>query len=134
LPEVLAANGREGFSVLSNQFSLAAEMVEPVWPGVLSSSDNAWRAWLAEHDPDVARVWHSPRNFERLERLAAERGVAPATLALAYVLHQPFPTFALIGPRTLAEARPTLAALGVVLDDDDVAFLVGDREAAGVGA
>jgi aryl-alcohol dehydrogenase-like predicted oxidoreductase len=124
---------------------------------VLSASDDAWRAWLAEHDipllawstlargflagrhapaqqdPEVRRAWHSASNFERLDRLeelAAERGVAPATVAMAYVLHQPFPTFALIGPRTLAEARPTLAALEVELSEEEVAFLVGEREVA----
>jgi predicted dehydrogenase/aryl-alcohol dehydrogenase-like predicted oxidoreductase len=155
-----AAHGVRGFSALSNQFSLAAEMVEPVWDGVVSASDDAWRAWLTENrvplfawstlargflagrgapahaDPEVRRAWYSERNLERLDRLeqlARERGVAPATLAMAYVLHQPFPTFALIGPRTLAEARPTLAALDVVLADDEVAFLVGAGQAVAGG-
>ena len=34
-----------------------------------------------------------------------ERGVLPINIALAYVLCYPFPTFPIIGPRTLEETR-----------------------------
>ena len=144
-----AAHGRRGLLMISNQFSLA-QMREPLWAGSHSASDDDWRQWLREHqvpllgwsslargfltgaaaaahsDPQVQRVWHSESNWSRLRRLeelAARRSVAPASLAIAYVLHQPFPTLALIGPRSLEELRRTLGALELALSDEDVAYL-----------
>lgn len=145
-----AASGQQGFSALSNNFSLA-RMVEPVWAGCIAASDPASRAWLTatqtalfpwssqargfftgrahpddRSDPELVRAWYSEDNFQRLERvnqLAGERGAAPIAVALAYVLSQPFPTFPLIGPRTLAETRSSLGALAVQLSPDDVRWL-----------
>jgi predicted dehydrogenase/aryl-alcohol dehydrogenase-like predicted oxidoreductase len=144
--EWAAAHGKRGPAAISNNFSLA-RMVEPVWRGCIASSDPTWRAWLtasqrplmpwssqargffvAERadDPELARCWHSEDNFRRLERarrLAADRGVLPIQVALAYVLRQPFPTFPLIGPRLLSETRTSLAALDVDLTPDEVRWL-----------
>ena len=39
-----AANGKQGFALLSNNFSLA-RMEDPVWPGCLASSEDAFREW-----------------------------------------------------------------------------------------
>ena len=39
-----AANGKQGFALLSNNFSLA-RMEQPVWPGCVASSENDFRAW-----------------------------------------------------------------------------------------
>ena len=144
------ARGLSGFSAVSNNFSLA-RMVDPVWPGCLSVSDPESRAWFAEthlalmpwssqargfftgrarpddhSDPELVRCWYSDDNFQRRERvneLARRRGVLPITIALAYVLAQPFPTFPLIGPRTLAEMRTSFAALVVELTDDERRWL-----------
>ncbi len=44
-------------------------------------------------------------------------------VALAYVLHQPFPTFPLIGPRTLEEMRMSWHALRLDLAADEVRWL-----------
>jgi predicted dehydrogenase/aryl-alcohol dehydrogenase-like predicted oxidoreductase len=149
--EWAAARGLRGLAAVSNNFSLA-RMVEPVWPGCVSSSDPGWRAWLTERqvplmpwssqargffvagradpadrsDPELARSWYSDDNFRRLERvrhLAGERGVLPIQVALAYVLSQPFPTFPLIGPRLLSETRTSFRALTVELSPDDVRWL-----------
>ncbi len=145
-----AASGQQGFAALSNNFSLV-RMVEAPWAGCLAASDPASRAWLTatqtplfpwssqargffagrahpddRSDPELARCWYSDDNFERLERvkrLAAERGVLPLAAALAYVLAQPFPTFPLIGPRTLAETRTSLGALAISLSPDEVRWL-----------
>jgi len=145
-----AASGQQGFTALSNNFSLA-RMVDPVWAGCIAASDPASRAWLTQtqtpllpwssqargfftgranpddrSDPELARCWYSEDNFRRLGRvntLADERGAAPIAVALAYVLAQPFPTFPLIGPRSLAETRSSLGALAVTLSPDDVRWL-----------
>ena len=63
---------------------------------------------------DVVRVYENDDNRERLRRaqaLAARRGATASQVALAWVLHQPFPTYALIGPRSIPELRESVAAL-----------------------
>jgi predicted dehydrogenase/aryl-alcohol dehydrogenase-like predicted oxidoreductase len=141
-----AVHGRHGVAAISNNFSLA-RMVDPVWPGCLSSSDPTWRGWLTERqmplmpwssqargffvpghagDAEQVRCWNSDDNFRRLDRarrLAADRGVLPIQVALAYVLCQPFPTFPLIGPRLISETRSSFAALAVELSAGDLGWL-----------
>jgi aryl-alcohol dehydrogenase-like predicted oxidoreductase len=145
------AKGLQGFGVVSNNFSLA-RMVDPVWPGCVRASDPDSRAWFQKKqtpllawssqargfflpgratpgktdDAELVRCWYSDDNFDRLARvneLAAKRNVLPINVALAYVLNQPFPTFALIGPRQLSETRTSLAALDVELSRQDLAWL-----------
>jgi aryl-alcohol dehydrogenase-like predicted oxidoreductase len=48
-------------------------------------------------------------------------------VALAYVLCQPFPTFPLIGPRSLQELRTSLPALTVELSADELEWLNLER-------
>lgn len=144
-------NGKQGFSVVSNNFSLA-RMVDPVWTGCISASDPESRAWLTKHqmpllswssqargfflpgraapdkrdDEELVRCWYSEDNFARLARaneLAKKKNVSAINIALAYVLHQPFPTYALIGPRMLSETRTSLPALDVDLSPKDVEWL-----------
>jgi aryl-alcohol dehydrogenase-like predicted oxidoreductase len=77
-------------------------------------------------DAELTRCWYSDDNFQRLERakdLAGRYGVRPINIALAYVLHQRFPTFALIGPRTLEETRTSLPGVDVMLTPDEVRYL-----------
>ena len=143
-------NGKQGLSFLSNNFSLA-RMIEPPWTGCMSASTNEFRAWLTAKqipllpwssqargfflddtsheftaDPERVRCWFSDDNFERLGRareLAKKYGVSALNIALAYVLRQPFPTFPLIGPRTLRELRTSLPALHVPLTEAEVKWL-----------
>ncbi len=151
--EYAAAHGLAGFSALSNNFSLA-RLVEPIWPGSIATSDPESRAWFTKtqtplfpwssqargffavgapdnvSDPELVRCWYSDDNFERLARvraLADERGVLPINVALAYVLHQPFPTFPLIGPRSLHELETSLPALDVELSEDELLWLNLER-------
>ncbi|GHO46497.1 aldo/keto reductase [Ktedonospora formicarum] len=142
--------GLQGFVAVSNNFSLA-RMVNPVWNGCIAASDPASRAWLTEtgmalmpwssqargfftgrakpedhSDEELVRSWYSDDNFQRLERvnqLAARRGVLPINIALAYVLCQPFPTFPLIGPRALSETRTSFQALSVDLSPEELCWL-----------
>jgi aryl-alcohol dehydrogenase-like predicted oxidoreductase len=44
-------------------------------------------------------------------------------VALAYVLAQQFPTFALIGPRSIAELRATMTGLGIKLTQEQASWL-----------
>jgi len=77
-------------------------------------------------DKDLARCWYSEDNFRRLDRaqeLASQRGVLAINVALAYVLCQPFPTFALVGPRVLQETRVALQGLDVQLSPEELRWL-----------
>ena len=80
---------------------------------------------------EIVRCWHSDDNFQRRERallLAKEKGVEAINIALAYVLCQPFPTFALCGPRTLEELRTSLPGVGIELTPGELAWLDLERD------
>jgi aryl-alcohol dehydrogenase-like predicted oxidoreductase len=123
-----------------------------VWAGCIAASDPESRSYLQQtqltllawssqargfftdrahrdpalNDPELNRCWLSDDNWQRRQRvidLANRRGVLPINIALAYVLNQPFPTFALVGPRTLEELRTTLPALDVALSPDELRWL-----------
>ena len=146
-----AKKGLQGFSIVSNNFSLA-RMVAPVWDGCITASDPNSRGWLTQtqlalfawssqargfftdrahkdqslNDEEMNRCWYSQDNWQRRDRvleLANAKNVFPINIALAYVLHQPFPTFPLIGPRTLEELRTSLPGIDVSLSVDEVQWL-----------
>ncbi|MGH6922838.1 MAG: aldo/keto reductase, partial [Propylenella sp.] len=143
-------HGKRAPAALSNNFALA-EMLDPIWPGCVSSSSTAWRAWLKRRqipvfawssqgrgfftvragrdkrdDAELVRCWYSDKNFARRDRaidLANRLGRKPIHVALAYVVAQPFPVVPLIGPRTLEELADSLSALDIELTPKDVAWL-----------
>jgi len=142
--------GLQKFTCVSNNFSLA-RMVSPVWDGCISAKEPEFRQWLADsgtallawssqargffterahpgrrEDAELVRCWYSDDNFQRRERaieLARRKGVEPINIALAYVLCQPFPTFALIGPRVLSETVSSLRGLPVRLTPEELRWL-----------
>lgn len=148
--EYASSRGIPGFTVLSNNFSLA-RMVRGPWEGVRAASDDNSRAWLTEtqtpllpwssqaqgfftdragpekkDDLSLVRSWYGPDNFERRRRafeLASEKGVEPTNIALAYVLQQPFPTFAVVGPLLISETASCFEALKLALTPDEIAWL-----------
>jgi predicted dehydrogenase/aryl-alcohol dehydrogenase-like predicted oxidoreductase len=142
-------HNKKGFTALSNHFGLAEAYALP-YSGSRHVTDAASKAWLEDSqiplfpwasqargffsrahpgdvsDPLLVRGYYGDGNFERLARarqLADRLGVTPTAVALAYVLHQRFPTFAIIGPRTLNETRTSAAALDIELDDETIAWL-----------
>jgi predicted dehydrogenase/aryl-alcohol dehydrogenase-like predicted oxidoreductase len=144
--------GLASFSMVSNQMSLA-RVRGRIWEDcyLISSSDSASRAFFTQHQialmpwssqargfftdaarPDYAgneewsRCWYSPENFDRQRRareLAQKKGVEMINIALAWVLHQPFPTFPLVGPKTLWETRSTMKALSIELSAHELQWL-----------
>jgi len=144
-----ARKGLTGMCAVSNNFSLA-RMVAPPWGGCVASSDpeiKAWHertglpnfAWSSQArgffvrgdpafngDPEMARCWYSQDNFTRQARareLADRYGVTPIQIALAWVLHQKFPSFALIGPFRIEETRTSIDALKIKLTSQEVRWL-----------
>ena len=60
---------------------------------------------------------------EAVARVAEARGVPRAQVALAWVLAQPFPSLALVGPRSPGEMASSLPALTVEITDGERAWL-----------
>lgn len=63
------------------------------------------------------------RRVERVRHLAAELEVDGTDLALAWLLHQPFVTLPIIGPRIVGQLDATVAALELRLTPAQVAWL-----------
>jgi predicted dehydrogenase/aryl-alcohol dehydrogenase-like predicted oxidoreductase len=144
------ASGKQPFTLLSNHLSLARAYDVP-WAGCRHVSDDESQAWLRERqvalfpwssqargfftgrakpedrsDEELVRCFYSDENFRRLDRareLAAAKGVEPTAIALAWLLHQPYPVFPLIGPRHISETRTSTPGLSVTLTDEEVAYL-----------
>ena len=144
-----AANGLQGFSASSEHLSLAI-WNEPIWDGCLRVDEPAaaWHKtnqfplfpWSAQargfftgrfspedtSNPEVVRSYYSETNWERSRRaneLAAKRGVTANQIALAYVIEQDYPVFAVAGPMSLAELHSTLPAADLELSLSEIEFL-----------
>jgi aryl-alcohol dehydrogenase-like predicted oxidoreductase len=66
--------------------------------------------------------YDSPANRERMQRamkMAAQKGCTVNQVALAWLLHQPFPTFPIIGSRSPDHIRESMGALQVQLDPEE---------------
>ena len=144
-----AARGLRGFEASSPGLSLAEPRGEP-WPETVFARSREARAWYrrtqlpvfawsaqaggffaGRRDELVERVYVDERNLERLRRaeeLGDRKGFSANEIALAWVLHQPFPTHAIIGPRTPAELHESVAGLEVELTEDEVRWLSLDDE------
>lgn len=151
--EYARAHGLEPFSCSSPGLSLAQQS-EPPWPGCVAADDARSRAWYERTGmavfawssqaagffagvdrPEVVRVYRSEGNLERWRRateLGARMGRSASEVALAWVVAQPFPTHAIIGPRTVEELLRSVAALEIELTPEERRWL--NLEADGVGA
>lgn len=144
-----AKHGMTGFSCSSPNLGLARPN-EPRWAGCVSTTaeDEAWHeesrlpilSWSSQSggfftdrcapekrdDAEMVRVYYGEENWERKRRagvLGEKYGVTANQIALAYVLNQPFPVAAIIGPQTPAELRDSVEALPVSLSAEERAWL-----------
>lgn len=129
-------HGLVGFTFNSPNLSLA-KAKEPYWPGCVSADDEMleWHeqeqfplfSWSSQargfftgrfsredrSNADLVRVFYNEANWARYDRaaeLANQKGVSTIQIALAYVLNQPFPACALIGPQNREELESCFAA------------------------
>jgi aryl-alcohol dehydrogenase-like predicted oxidoreductase len=75
------------------------------------------------------RVWHSEKNLQRRKvcfAIAAQRGVQPIQVALAYVIQKSSLIFPLVGPRTIIEAESSIAATQLNLTEEEMSSLAID--------
>jgi aryl-alcohol dehydrogenase-like predicted oxidoreductase len=139
-----ADHGLAGFCCSSPHLSLAVQNEEH-WDDTRSAREPeifAWHersglplfAWSAQargffagHDSEsVARVYDNADNRERRARaseLAGRLGCTANQVALAWVLAQPFPVYAVVGARTIAQLREAVGALEISLADDELRWL-----------
>lgn len=156
--EYAASRGLVGFSFSSPNLSLAKPN-EPFWAGCVSADEAtcAWHeanrfpllSWSSQargfftglftpdkrDNADLVRVFYSDANWERYrraEQLGKERGVSTIQIALAYVLNQPFPTCALIGPKNDSELHSCRDAMQIRLTGAELAWLDLSAEAKAI--
>jgi aryl-alcohol dehydrogenase (NADP+) len=80
-----------------------------------AETDNLAHNWYDQDaDFDVA---------ERVSELAQRRGLPPAQVALAWLLHQPAVTAPIVGASKMKHLEDAVAALEVSLSEEEQAFL-----------
>jgi aryl-alcohol dehydrogenase-like predicted oxidoreductase len=144
-----AWNGLQGFACSSPGLSLAEPLDNP-WPDTVFARSREARAWYTRNqlpvfawssqaggffagrrDELVDRVYVNEDNLERLRRaheLGERTRFSANEVALAWVLHQPFPAYAIIGPRSPAELHESVVGIDVELTADEVRWLNLDEE------
>ena len=91
----------------------------------ITSDESSWRK-PGEHSSGPLSCYDSEDNRERKKRvfeLASKMGVDSQNIAGAWPIHLKFPSFALIGPRTIDELVSSLKNLEVELSDEQVNWL-----------
>jgi aryl-alcohol dehydrogenase-like predicted oxidoreductase len=84
------------------------------------------RTTRAETDQFTDRLYGRPEDFDvadRVAEVARERGVPPAQLALAWLMHRPGVTAPIVGATKLEHLEDALAAAELDMADDDMARL-----------
>lgn len=142
-------NGLMGFSFSSPNLSLAKAQ-EPYWADCVSVDEKtlAWHektklpilSWSAQargfftgrftkedrSNKDLVRVFYNDENWERYRRaeeLAKQKNVETIQISLAYVLNQPYPSAAIIGPQNRKEMLSCSDATQIHLTEDEIKWL-----------
>ena len=101
----------------------------PLARGVLTGNrtrEGERRTVRSGTDPFTDYLYDEPTDFdvvERVAQVAAERGVPPAQVALAWLLHRPGVTAPIVGATKLAHLEDALKAEQLSLSDDEMARL-----------
>ena len=102
----------------------AAEYLSDAGDALFSGSTGAKKPWLEaschrlKHEEGAAR-----QLIRDLKRLAAEKGVSPSQLALAWLLHRSPVILPIPGTSSVEHLEDNVAAAGVSLTDDEMAAL-----------
>ncbi|MDR3649373.1 MAG: aldo/keto reductase, partial [Acidimicrobiales bacterium] len=101
----------------------------PLARGVLAgnrSRDGERRTTRSGTDPFTDYLYSQPSDFDVVERVAevaASRGVAPAQVALAWLLHRPGVTAPIVGATKLGHLTEALAAEKLELSEKEMKAL-----------
>jgi aryl-alcohol dehydrogenase (NADP+) len=80
----------------------------------------------SKSDSFAHSMYYQDEDFEIADRvgaLAGRLGIARATLALAWMLHKPGLTSPIVGTRKVQHVEEAVAAVGVTLSQEDIAYL-----------
>lgn len=141
--EYAERTGKQGMSLNNPNLALAKAQDE-LWQGCLTIDDEG-RAWHEEHqfplfswsstargyfagnqEADVLRTFDNADNRarrDRAEEVGKKHGLSVVQTALAWVLCQPFPVFALCGLRTKENVEENVAVLDVTLTPEELRYL-----------
>ncbi|MFP7169978.1 aldo/keto reductase [Terribacillus sp. 7520-G] len=152
------SKGYDRLMVNSPNLSLA-QLNEVRWAGTVALDDEylAWHrrtgmpviSWAAQAggfftgtydrnhvtDEEIARVYYNDDNWERYDRaveIANRKGVTANQIAVAYVLHQAFPTCAIVGCKNVRRLEEALPAIDIQLTEEEVKWLNLELEDAKV--
>ncbi|QKE72878.1 aldo/keto reductase [Arthrobacter citreus] len=144
-----AKYGLIGFTFNSPNLSLA-QVNKPRWEGCVSVNEDIskWHkgtqmpllSWSSQaggffsgqftpenkENKEIVDVYYNEENWERYKRakkLAEDKGASAIEIALAFVLNQPFPTAAIIGPEKVNELLSSIKGLEIFLTSEDMNFL-----------
>jgi 1-deoxyxylulose-5-phosphate synthase len=96
------------------------------WLAGTSTREGERRTTRAGTDAYAERLYGRPEDFDVIERVAvvaAERGVSPAQIALAWLLHKPGVTAPIVGATKLEHLEDAFAAAELMLSSEEVARL-----------
>jgi 1-deoxyxylulose-5-phosphate synthase len=141
--EYAEKNGKQGMS-LNNPNLCLAKAQDEMWAGAYAI-DEEGRKWHEEtqtplfswsstgrgyfagiDDADSIRVYDNPDNRARRDRateVGKKYGLSPTQIALAWVLSQPYPVFALCGLRSKENVQENIASLDVELSAEELRYL-----------
>ena len=80
----------------------------------------------AQGDPRSRQLYHQDNNFDIIDRmvaLAKKRGVTPAQIAIAWILHKPYVTAPIIGATRVSHISDAAKAVDIELDDKELTYL-----------
>jgi aryl-alcohol dehydrogenase-like predicted oxidoreductase len=144
--EYAAAQGMRGFVGSQPRWNLACEPEDPqgekrLEPGVLlalSEGDAAWHessqlpvmpyaptanGYFATDGEKRSKTYDTDRGRKRLEvakAVAQETGATTNQVAIAWLLHQPFPVFPILGTGRLDHLEDAIGATDVSLTDEQM--------------
>jgi aryl-alcohol dehydrogenase-like predicted oxidoreductase len=90
--------------------------------GYFGDENVRWAKRGCPGPPPRAAEYDSSANRERLKRamtLAEKKSCTVNQVALAWLLHQPFPTFPIVSSRSADRIRESMGALRVKLDPEE---------------
>ena len=91
----------------------------------ITEAESSWRK-PGENSSGPISCYDSNDNKERKKRareLAEKKGCSANNIAASWTLSQSFPSFALIGPRSISELDTTLPCLDIELNKEEINWL-----------